>query len=309
MADRVRVAVRVRPPLEHEASAAAAAALVAVTAATDGTGVCVSSGIERERVFAYDYSFGSHTTEQLFSACVRPLLAGALDGFNMTVVAYGQTGSGKTFTMMGGAGGGGGAAGGGGGGGGRAGDASGVIPRCITELFDAIAACRAATLTSARISLLEIYNEDIIDLLLPPSPGAATATSAADADTLLLREDGGVITIPGLTEVSVPDAITALDILTRGAAHRATGTTLMNDKSSRSHMVRGARGDAAVHTRTHTHTHTHTNTYTHKHTHKHTHVHTHTYTHTCSHTRPVVGAHVPTNCTLTQHHACCRCAR
>eukprot|EP00501_MAST-03F_sp_TOSAG23-6_P000427 GSMAST32.ASY1.ANO1.439.1 assembled CDS len=73
----VRVAVRVRPLLEHEL--------------TEGAQLC----------FTFDHVLLPETSTQatVFDQCVKPILAGCFDGFNATVFAYGQTGSGKTHTM------------------------------------------------------------------------------------------------------------------------------------------------------------------------------------------------------------------
>lgn len=52
------------------------------------------------RQFAYDYAFGLEAQQQdVFAACVSPLVDSFLEGYNATVLAYGPTGSGKTYTM------------------------------------------------------------------------------------------------------------------------------------------------------------------------------------------------------------------
>ena len=80
---------------------------------------------------------------------------------NSTVFAYGQTGSGKTFTMTGGV---------------NAYSERGIIPRTLSALFARVAA-DTETDYSVRISYLEIYNEELSDLL----EGVETASAPAAA--------------------------------------------------------------------------------------------------------------------------------
>ena len=69
-----------------------------------------------------------------------------LDGFNCCIFAYGQTGSGKTHTMEGPP------------------HDRGVYYRAIEELFKGIADRSDNYEYSVKISLLEIYNEQLRDL-------------------------------------------------------------------------------------------------------------------------------------------------
>ena len=76
-----------------------------------------------------------------------------MNGYNVTVLAYGQTGSGKTYTM-----------------GsnfavGESDESVGMIPRVIMALFSLIEARREAVSVTVSASFLEIYNEQINDLL------------------------------------------------------------------------------------------------------------------------------------------------
>ena len=77
-------------------------------------------------------------------------------GFNGTVFAYGQTGTGKTWTMEGAD-----WADGGG-----LGAAAGLIPRCVHHIFSSLASADAETY-AVKVSFLEIYNEELMDLLHP----------------------------------------------------------------------------------------------------------------------------------------------
>ena len=86
-----------------------------------------------------------------------PFATSVLDGFNVSIFAYGQTGTGKTFTMEGTEG------------------ARGVNYRTLEELFRIIKEREGIFLYEVTVSVLEVYNEQIHDLLLTGSqPGATT---------------------------------------------------------------------------------------------------------------------------------------
>ena len=119
---RVVVAAVVRPLLEHEFGAQAqrkrfllscsrrrfstestdgSAAAVSVSRSGPEPRVCLSNG----QSFYLDHAFGTEAggagQDEIFGACVSPLVDGCLSGFNASILAFGQTGSGKTFTMLG----------------------------------------------------------------------------------------------------------------------------------------------------------------------------------------------------------------
>jgi len=86
-----------------------------------------------------------------------PFATSVLDGFNVCIFAYGQTGTGKTFTMEGIEG------------------ARGVNYKILEELFRTIKEREVIFLYEVTVSVLEVYNEQIHDLLLAGSqPGATT---------------------------------------------------------------------------------------------------------------------------------------
>ncbi|KAK6232089.1 hypothetical protein SCA6_002162 [Theobroma cacao] len=99
--------------------------------------------------FEFDRIFGEDCkTGEVYEARTKEIVAAAVRGFNGTVFAYGQTNSGKTHTMRGSA------------------AEPGVIPLAVHDLFGIIQqdVDREFLL---RMSYMEIYNEEIIDLLAP----------------------------------------------------------------------------------------------------------------------------------------------
>lgn len=245
MADtKVRVGVRVRPLLPGEVAARARS--------------CVSHPSQRSvaigsKAFTYDHTFEPRVGQrELYDRAVRDSVASVFQGYNVTILAYGQTGSGKTYTMgtsLGGDGSAGGSGASGGGAGGarsyrsRSSDSTlpedaGIVPRFVADAFAHIERARAQKRRefTCRVSLLEIYNEDIIDLLVP----TASVTSwgqGSKRTSLAIREDENGVSVAGLKEVEVADVDAVMDVLRIGATHRTTAATLMNDTSSRSHAV------------------------------------------------------------------------
>lgn len=131
-----------------------------------------------------------------------------------------QTGTGKTFTMEGSLG--------------SAKD-HGIIPRAVASVFEKLEASGADF--TVRISFLEIYQEQLEDLL-EPSGNAGKGKSAAGAGGLRLVEDAKKgVQVLGLEEVGCADLPSAIALLQRGVQNRSTAATLCNKQSSRSHSV------------------------------------------------------------------------
>ena len=77
------------------------------------------------------------------------------------------------------------------------------------------------------VSMLELYNEDIIDLL-----------KAGKKDKLTLHEDPAKgVYVNGLSEELVNSVEQMQSWLTNGSSNRHTAKTAMNDTSSRSHSI------------------------------------------------------------------------
>ncbi|XP_072757239.1 kinesin-like protein KIF21A isoform X4 [Anoplolepis gracilipes] len=214
----VRVAVRIRPQVAREV--------------IDMCRICtqVPQGepqvfLGPDKAFTYDYVFDTQSDQRsIYETCVNRLVEGALDGYNATVFAYGQTGSGKTYTM------------------GTGFDVEvdddivGIIPRAIGHLFDGIADKQERAKERAQMppefkvtaQFLELYNEDLKDLLEPGGPRGGAR----------IHEDtAGNIHLAGVEPRVVTSPEQALEYLRLGALSRTTGSTQMNTQSSRSHAI------------------------------------------------------------------------
>uniref|UniRef100_A0A8C0PVH1 Kinesin family member 27 n=2 Tax=Canis lupus familiaris TaxID=9615 RepID=A0A8C0PVH1_CANLF len=172
--------------------------------------------IGRDRVFTFDFVFGKNSTQdQVYNTCIKPLVLSLIEGYNATVFAYGQTGSGKTYTI----------------GGGHVASVvegqKGIIPRAIQEIFQNISENPSIDF-NIKVSYIEVYKEDLKDLL-------ELETSMKD---LHIREDEkGNTVIVGAKECQVESADEVMSLLEMGNAARHTGTTQMNEHSSRSHAI------------------------------------------------------------------------
>ncbi|KAJ3340554.1 Kinesin-like protein kif21b [Gonapodya sp. JEL0774] len=222
MATTVRVAVRARPLSAKERLANTRDVL---RFEPDGQTVVLNAGAtsmtsqnsDALRTFNYDHSFSPATPQSvLYDVCARPLLDKFLDGFNATILAYGQTGSGKTFSM----------------GTGLDGNVNtehqGIVPRAIASLFQHLDQIDPARFRyRVMVSFLELYNEELIDLLNPRM-----------ASKLQIREDGqGGVTWTGVREEECKRVDEVMAVLQRGSLCRTTGATEMNVQSSRSHAI------------------------------------------------------------------------
>ncbi|KAA8518861.1 hypothetical protein F0562_016365 [Nyssa sinensis] len=178
-----------------------------------------------DRVFTFDKVFGPKAQQRsIYDQAITPIVNEVLEGFNCTVFAYGQTGTGKTYTMEGGMR-------------NKGGDLpaeAGVIPRAVRQIFDTLEAQNADY--SMKVTFLELYNEEITDLLAPED--YSRTLEEKQKKPISLMEDGkGCVVVRGLEEEAVYSANEIYNLLERGAAKRRTADTLLNKRSSRSHSV------------------------------------------------------------------------
>ncbi|KAG9138577.1 hypothetical protein Leryth_012919 [Lithospermum erythrorhizon] len=182
--------------------------------------------------FTFDHVYGSSGSPSsgMFEECVAPLVEGLFQGYNATVLAYGQTGSGKTYTM---------------GTGFRDGYQSGLIPQAMNTLFRKIETLKHQTEFQLHVSFIEIHKEEVRDLLdsnainrSEPMNVQANKVNVPGKPPIQIREtSSGVITLAGTTECSVKTLKEMVDCLEQGSLNRATGSTNMNNQSSRSHAI------------------------------------------------------------------------
>ncbi|KAI0094064.1 kinesin [Irpex rosettiformis] len=242
----VQVALRIRPPNNHDLSSiparfqrtvinAISPTSVAVDATTStpssigsstAAAATMSASASKKQTFTFDQVHGPTTTQHaIFTTTALPLISHFVEGFNCTILAYGQTSSGKTFTMTG-----------------IDLDADpvdptnsmGIIPRAISHIFTRCRELKEERGTAwnynIKGSFIEIYNEDLLDLLSGDGAGGKAIVQ--------IREDKqGHIIWEGLREVNVKNPQEVMNLIRQGTSLRRTNETDMNAQSSRSHAI------------------------------------------------------------------------
>ncbi|OCT74238.1 hypothetical protein XELAEV_18033196mg [Xenopus laevis] len=216
--DAIKVFVRIRPPVEGTLTGVDGEQGSCLTALSSTT-IRLHSKPE-PKMFTFDHVANVDTTqESVFSSVAKNIVESCMNGYNGTIFAYGQTGSGKTFTMLGPS---------------ESDNFThnlrGVIPRSFEYLFFLINREKEKAGDGksflCKCSFIEIYNEQIFDLLDSASAG------------LFLREHikKGVFVV-GAVEQVVTSAAEAYQVLSMGWRNRRVASTSMNRESSRSHAV------------------------------------------------------------------------
>ena len=172
---------------------------------------------EKSRDFPFDYAFNTDTTQTLvYEKCAIRSVNDVVDGYNGTIFAYGQTGAGKSWSMMGKK---------------EDEELKGIIPRAAQDIFSRVDSDASGTEFKVTCSYLQVYREQIGDLLSDGSGGKR-------ADNLSVREHPSRgIYVDGLTEKEVKSWPAVLEVLEEGDENRAVAATNMNAVSSRSHSV------------------------------------------------------------------------
>lgn len=210
----VRVAMRCRPLSSQEISDSRK---ITVKISPQRKEILVTNpkpdSAESEKAFTFDMVYDWNSSQvEIYKETACPIVESVLEGFNGTIFAYGQTGTGKTFTMEGKP---------------DPIDSKGIIPRAFQQIFQIIEQTSKNRQFLVRCTFLELYNEEIRDLL-----------SKNVKNKLDIREnkDQGVF-VKDLTAFMVQDMNDLIAKLQIGRDNRVTGETKMNRDSSRSHSL------------------------------------------------------------------------
>ena len=165
--------------------------------------------------FTFDKTFGEDATSlEVYNEVARGIVSSAVGGLNGTIFAYGQTSSGKTFTMLGG--------------GNCEPDVHGIVQMAAKDIFTHIAA-DSTRVFLLRVSFIEIYNEEVRDLLVSGAQGTGAV--------LAIREDPRRGVFVNANESIVADLDSLMSTLYTGERNRSVASTAMNERSSRSHTI------------------------------------------------------------------------
>ncbi|XP_076811418.1 kinesin-like protein KIF3A [Clavelina lepadiformis] len=211
-ADNVRVVVRCRPINDKETSAGHEQA-VRVDEVRGQISVQKPKSKDPPKTFTFDTVFGPDSKQvDVYNLTARPIVDSVLEGYNGTIFAYGQTGTGKTFTMEGLR---------------SIPEKRGIIPNSFAHIFGHIAKAEGDTRFLVRASYLEIYNEEVRDLLSKDQTARLKVKE---------RPDIGVY-VKDLSMCVVYNADDMDGIMSHGNKNRSVGSTDMNEHSSRSHAI------------------------------------------------------------------------
>jgi kinesin family protein C1 len=219
----IRVFVRTRPFLPNDGASTASA----IDVLPDGEALSIlDTRSPTPYEFKFDKVFPPSSGQDTVFQEVADFVQSALDGYHVCLFSYGQTGSGKTHTMQGSGN----------------GAMRGIIPRAVEQILQQAQVMQSQKWNfTVSASFLEIYNEDLKDLLVSMKGGKETSTNPPKLSIKRSRE--GKSFVDGLSEVKIDTREPAtgmhqLEALMGVAARsRSVASTKMNSQSSRSHSV------------------------------------------------------------------------
>ncbi|KAI4333799.1 hypothetical protein L6164_018561 [Bauhinia variegata] len=216
----IRVFCRVRPLLPDEGNTEGKIITYPTSMEASGRGIELAQSGQKYS-FTFDKVFEPDASQEEVFVEISQLVQSALDGYKVCIFAYGQTGSGKTYTMMG-----------------RPGhpEEKGLIPRSLEQIFET----KQSLLSQGwnyemQVSMLEIYNETIRDLLSTNRPSFENGTPGKQYT--IKHDASGNTHVTDLTVVDVQSVREVAYLLNQAANSRSVGKTQMNEQSSRSHFV------------------------------------------------------------------------
>ncbi|OWM67260.1 hypothetical protein CDL15_Pgr000712 [Punica granatum] len=171
---------------------------------------------EGRKTFKFNKVFGPTSTQGEVFADIQPLIRSVMDGYNVCIFAYGQTGSGKTHTMSGPLNG--------------STKDLGINYLALSDLFQLSSMRKDITDYDIRVQMVEIYNEQVRDLLHNDS------STTKYPFMLICTADGG-LSLPDATMHSVKSTADVVKLMKLGDENRVVSSTALNNRSSRSHSV------------------------------------------------------------------------
>lgn len=212
---KIRVLCRVQPVLKPENAARTVVRVPEQTSIyrkiiIDKTNETFDGNyVSKPTEFVFDQVFGPDETNADVFAEAQLIIQSAIDGHNACIFAYGQTGSGKSYTMW---------------------SQDGIVSRAIDKIFEASASVGDSAYMEVTAEYIEIYNENLYDLLAPGD--------RKDREKLSIKHDSNNTTcVVNATSIRLDNRELVNNILAEAAKNRATASTKMNERSSRSHSV------------------------------------------------------------------------
>jgi kinesin family protein C1 len=164
--------------------------------------------------FEFDRVFNPQVHNEEMFGEISQLVQSALDGYNVCIFCYGQTGSGKTYTMS---------------------SADGMIPRATHMIYETITKLKEKSWRySMEGSFVEVYNEELRDLLTPAKDAGADGKKKIEIRHDEARKQTTVTNVKTVT-LDTADKVEAM--LRQAQNNRSVAATKANERSSRSHSV------------------------------------------------------------------------
>ena len=198
----IRVMCRVRPLLKGEREVGEC-----VHVADTCQVKVLNSANRRESSFEFDRAFPPTDSQEVVYYEVSDIVTSVMNGYNACIMAYGQTGSGKTYTMEGNL------------------KGLGINYRAVKELFEIADSRSEHSSYCISISIIEVYNETIRDLLKPSSKRPE------------IRENSEGVVLQNIGVERVASYADIVEAIERGKLNRSVGCTNINEYSSRSHCI------------------------------------------------------------------------
>jgi len=212
--ENIKVCLRIRPMSLQEKSRNDSSCIEPVS-----NEQLILSHKNLRRSYTFNIVFAPESSQEdiFFNCSIDKLIDSALDGYSVTIFAYGQTGSGKTYTIMG------------------RDDAinekilsnnkfSGIMPKSIKYIWSTVG--NRQQKYYIKVSFLEIYNEQINDLLNPTNTN------------LQIRWDQKQgFFVEGLLVIECKKPQDIVEIILQGTKNRKKGSHDLNKDSSRSHSI------------------------------------------------------------------------
>ena len=167
--------------------------------------LATSKRYNKDIKYGFDRVFDMNSTQQhIFQQLCQPLLLDLMNGYHATIFAYGATGAGKTYTITG------------------INNDPGIIFLSLDFLFNKLPTMDKVF--QVEISYLEIYNEQLHDLLEP-------------SNAPQLRENGSSVQLANISTHSPQSPTEVMELITLGNKRRSQSPTEANANSSRSHAI------------------------------------------------------------------------
>lgn len=212
----LRVMCRIRPFLEvsENTSLIKKAFLDTFNISNESIVLKESVNSNRNKKYDFDYIFGQRTMQAEVYEEVSLLIQSMIRGNNICIIAYGQTCTGKTYTIQGP----------------QSGSQPGMALRAAKELFEILDLYDKDKPKNSQsklsLSIIEIYNENIYNLLCEDCPLLN-----------IYESSNNNLVIPDLNPINIENFNEAAKLFKLSAKLRKTKETNNNDRSSRSHCI------------------------------------------------------------------------